>query len=139
MIARRMRGIFPTTTRICFKATFKRPDRQARAGLWRDDAPATMHRRIQMRSRQDQGGTGSDGLERWRVARIRRRAARHRASRSRGAPRDVRPPLHVEFLEQIVDVALHRRDLDAETHRDFLVRQVLLEEANDLALAYREA
>src|SRR5205085_8865353 len=47
-------------------------------------------------------------------------------------------PAHLELLEDVVNVVLHRRHLDVEPRGDFLVRQPLPDQADDLALARRQ-
>src|SRR5215210_2163037 len=51
----------------------------------------------------------------------------------------VRAPVHVQLLEDAVDVILHGVDLDAEVTRDLLVGAALPDQGNDLELARRQA
>src|SRR6266576_3169985 len=47
-------------------------------------------------------------------------------------------PMHLELLENVVNVILHGRHLDAQAAGDVLVRQAIVEQAHNLQLPRRE-
>src|SRR5207302_8574414 len=52
-------------------------------------------------------------------------------------PDDFRSTMDAQLLQDIVHVILDGRDLDTKTVRDLLVRQITLDESDNLALATR--
>src|SRR5258708_6768842 len=57
-----------------------------------------------------------------------------KAARTANARSGFTPAMHLKFLENVVDVVLDRRDLDAEVTGDLLVGESLIHEAQGLEL-----
>ena len=53
-------------------------------------------------------------------------------------PGDLGAPMNAQLLQKVVHVVLDGRHLDAEATGYFLVREVVLEQGDDLAFALRE-
>src|SRR5512133_1111342 len=111
------------------RATCPTPDRS----IVRDGEPGDNGPRGSFSAQRGTRSPGRKGLgpQCVRVSRDESRAPPHEC-------RGLVPALHAELLEEIVDVVLHGRHLDAKAFRDLLVRQPVVDQLEDLPLACRE-